>query len=93
MEPGSIIDHEHYGKGKVLSEEDLFWTIDFGKKGIIEISKRNADMLTLLSGPKQPGEQNEIDMEELERTLRRVLAEYSDISENVELAEDGKEER
>jgi hypothetical protein len=84
-EPGSIIDHEHYGKGKVISEEELFWTIDFGKRGVMEITKRNSDLITFLSGPKLPGEQNEIDMEELERTLRRVLEEYSDISENVEL--------
>jgi hypothetical protein len=84
LEPGSTIDHEHYGRGKVLKEEEIFWTIDFGKRGIIEITKRNADLITLLAGPKAAGE-NEYDMEELERTLRRVLEEYSDISENVEL--------
>ncbi|MCX6312668.1 MAG: hypothetical protein NT084_13665 [Bacteroidetes bacterium] len=47
LQIGSTIDHDHYGKGKVLDEQELFWTIDFGKKGIIEITKRNADMLTL----------------------------------------------
>lgn len=85
LEIGSTIDHDHYGRGKVLNEEELFWTIDFGKKGIIEITKRNSDLITLLAGPKVPGDKNNYDMEELERTLRRVLEDYSDITENVEL--------
>lgn len=85
LEIGSTIDHDHYGQGKVLSEEELFWTVDFGKKGIIEITKRNSDLITLLSGPKPARTQNDYDMEELERTLRRVLEDYSDITENVEL--------
>ncbi|HET6991522.1 MAG TPA: hypothetical protein VFJ43_09375, partial [Bacteroidia bacterium] len=55
---GSTIDHEHYGKGKVIGEEELFWTIDFGKKGIIEITKRNSDLITLLAGPKSAEDQN-----------------------------------
>ncbi|MEO5642557.1 MAG: hypothetical protein ABIQ40_20700 [Bacteroidia bacterium] len=85
LEPGSTIDHDHYGRGKVLDEEELFWRIDFGKRGVIEITKRNSDLITLLAGPKTGEELNPYDMEELERTLRRVLEEYSDISENVEL--------
>lgn len=85
LEIGSTIDHDHYGNGKVLEEQELFWTIDFGKKGIIEITKRNADLITLLAGPKSSDEKNNYTMEELERTLRKVLEEYSDISENVEL--------
>ncbi|HTL82843.1 MAG TPA: hypothetical protein VL651_14115 [Bacteroidia bacterium] len=82
--PGTIIDHEHFGKGKVLSEEELFWRIDFGKRGVMEVTKRNADLITIVS---LPGEENEhpYTMEELERTLRRILESYSDISENVEL--------
>ncbi len=85
FEPGSTIDHDHYGRGKVIEVEEIFWRIDFGKRGIIDITKRNANLITLLSGPKTGEEQNGYDMEELERTLRRVLEEYSDISENVEL--------
>ncbi|CAN5865946.1 hypothetical protein BH11BAC7_BH11BAC7_03660 [soil metagenome] len=85
LEPGSTIDHDHYGRGKVLDEEELFWRIDFGKRGVIEITKRNSDLITLLAEPKTGEDQSPYDMEELERTLRRVLEEYSDISENVEL--------
>ena len=82
--PGSIVEHEHYGRGKVLDEEDLFWTIDFGKRGTFEITKRNASLLTFISTSELQNE-NGFTMEELERTLRRVLEEYSDISENVDL--------
>jgi hypothetical protein len=85
LQIGSTIDHDHYGKGKVLDEQELFWTIDFGKKGIIEITKRNADMLTLLALPRENENNNSYTMEELEKTLRRVLEDYSDISENIEL--------
>ena len=85
LEIGSTIDHDHYGQGKVISEEELFWTIDFGKRGIIEITKRNADLLTLLSLPRNEQNNNSYTMEELEKTLRRVLEDYSDISENIEL--------
>jgi hypothetical protein len=81
---GSIVEHDHYGRGKVVNEEQLFWTIDFGKRGIFEITKRNADLLTFISTAEEQN-QNGFTMEELERTLRRVLEEYSDISENVEL--------
>ena len=82
---GAIVDHEHYGRGKVLDEQELFWTIDFGKRGTYEITKRNAALLTLLAAPGEEQTLNGFTMEELERTLRRVLEEYSDISENVEL--------
>jgi hypothetical protein len=84
ISPGDLIDHDHYGRGKVLEEHELFWTIDFGKRGIFEITKRNADLLTFISSAEEQSK-NGFTMEELERTLRRVLEEYSDISENVEL--------
>ncbi|MBI3510151.1 MAG: hypothetical protein HY064_05770 [Bacteroidetes bacterium] len=83
--PGTIIDHEHYGKGKVMEEKNFSWLIDFGKRGVIEIVKRNADLLTLVALPGEEKNKNQIDMEELERTLRKVLEDYSDISMNIEL--------
>jgi hypothetical protein len=80
---GAIIDHEHYGRGKIIAEHELFWTIDFGKRGTMDVTRRNAELITLLA---LPGEnQYDFTMEELERTLRRVLEDYADVSGNVEM--------
>lgn len=74
--PGSVIEHDHYGRGKIVDEHELFWTIDFGKRGRMEVTKRNAELVTLIS---LPGEQPQypFTMEELEQTLRRILEEYT----------------
>lgn len=74
--PGSLIEHEHYGKGKVLEEHELFWKIDFGRRGQMEITKRKSDLITLLALPGEEQNQYPFTMDELERTLRRILEEY-----------------
>lgn len=82
---GAIIDHEHYGKGKITEEHPLFWVIDFGKRGIMEVSKRKSELLTLIAAPGEETSQYPFTMEELEKTLRKILEEYYG-GENVELA-------
>jgi hypothetical protein len=74
---GAIIDHEHYGKGEILEEHDLFWVIDFGKLGILEVTKRKIELLTLVALPGDETNQYGFTMEELEKTLRRILEEYN----------------
>jgi hypothetical protein len=82
LPPGSVILHEQYGKGRVLSEHELFWTIDFGRLGVMDVTRRKEDLLTLVA---LPGEnQNAFTMEELESTLRRILEEYQG-GGNIEL--------
>ncbi|HTF06184.1 MAG TPA: hypothetical protein VK826_19270 [Bacteroidia bacterium] len=82
---GSIIDHEHYGKGKITEVHSVFWVIDFGKKGVMEVSKRKAELITLIALPGEENNQYPFTMEELEKTLRRILEEYNG-GGNVELA-------
>lgn len=82
---GAIIDHEHYGKGKITEEHPLFWVIDFGKRGTMEVSKRKSELLTLIAAPGEETSQYPFTMEELEKTLRKILEEYYG-GENVELA-------
>jgi len=82
---GTIIEHDHYGRGKIVEEHELFWTIDFGKRGTMEVTKRNAEMITLVALPGEEQSQYGFTMEELEKTLRRILEEYSDMSQNIEL--------
>jgi hypothetical protein len=83
--PGSIVDHEHYGKGKITEEHPVFWVIDFGRKGVMEVSKRKSELLTLIALPGEENNQYPFTMEELEKTLRRILEEYNG-GGNVELA-------
>lgn len=75
--PGSTIDHDHYGRGKVIEEHELFWTVDFGKRGRMDVTKRNAELVTLISLPGEEQNQLGFTMEELESTLRRILEEYT----------------
>lgn len=74
---GSRIDHEHYGKGKITEEHPVYWVIDFGARGTMEVSKRKAELLTLIAAPGDETSQYPFTMEELEATLRRILEEYT----------------
>lgn len=82
---GCIIDHEHYGKGKIAEEHPLFWVIDFGVRGVMEVSKRKAELLTLIAEAGEENSQYPFTMDELEKTLRRILDDYNG-GGNVELA-------
>lgn len=84
--PGTRVDHRHYGKGTVVSVQTLFYTIDFGTRGIMDISRRQEDMLDVVSDEESASEgKTTFTMNELEATLRRVIESYSDISQEVEL--------
>ncbi len=87
---GSIVDHENYGKGKVVAIDPLFFRIDFAKRGVLEISKRTAgNVLTVIS---VSSDLNILDMdqEELKQLLRDVIEEYSDLSKPIPLTEKWK---
>lgn len=84
---GMRVDHRHYGKGTVVAVQTLFYSIDFGTRGIMDISKRQQDMLEIVTDeePAADGGKTNYSMNELEATLRRVLESYSDISQQVEM--------
>lgn len=82
IEAGTYVEHEKYGRGRVIAVHEHSYKIDFGKRGIYEISKRSEDTLTIIEH-----QENETDMNELEATLIRVLSEYSDITKPVELGD------
>lgn len=89
---GALVDHEHYGKGRITESHELFWKIDFGKRGIFEVTKRKSELLTLIALPGEEQNQYPFTMEELESTLRRILDEYGGASD-VEMGgrwQDGK---
>lgn len=83
---GTIVRHEVYGKGKVMKVDDLFYKIDFGAKGVIDISKRAEDMLKVIEEPPSFGEED-VPMDKLEKTLVQILDKYLGITEVVSLGE------
>lgn len=83
---GTIIEHDSYGQGKVIDTQELFWTIDFEKRGVIDISKRQQELLRIVTEDEQAKTNNTFTMHDLEYTLRSLLENYSDSqSEFVEL--------
>ncbi len=80
--PGMTIDHLRYGKGKVITVDEHVYTVDFGKLGVIELTLRKAEEdITIL--PTETS--TDIDMDELEKMLIRILNDYSDIQKPIEL--------
>jgi hypothetical protein len=85
FETGDAVIHEHYGKGKILKNAELFYTIDFGKRGIIDISKRSED---LLKSDLSVMAENESDSEEyFEKKLIRILEKYQGLNEVVPMGD------
>jgi hypothetical protein len=78
---GAIVEHEKYGRGKVVAVHAHAYEIDFGKRGTYEIALSSEDLLTVID-EQPPGN---MDMNELEKTLIKVLDAYSDISKPIEL--------
>jgi hypothetical protein len=84
MEEGTAVDHEKYGKGTVIAVFEHGIEVDFGKKGTYVISKRNEHLLSIIDKNET---ENDTDMSQLEETLIRILNNYSDISQTVELGD------
>lgn len=83
---GTIIKHEHYGKGKVVKVDELFYTIDFGPRGVIEISKRSEDLLKVIEeAPELSSE--DVSIDRVEKTLTKILDKYLGITETVALGD------
>jgi hypothetical protein len=79
---GNIIEHQDYGRGTILETAELFYTIDFGKLGIRDISRRSEELLRLVEETTY-----DMDKNELEKSLIRILESYSDISQVIEMGD------
>jgi len=85
---GTKVKHVNYGKGTVVKVEDILYKIDFGSRGVLDISKRSAEeLLEVLEEETSSGGSEEISISHLEKTLIRVLNQYSDIQQVVELGD------
>jgi hypothetical protein len=84
---GMTAIHPTYGKGTVIKVDTTFYTIHFPNRGNLDISKRT-EGLEFAEDLVDPAASDEtLDMPLLERTLRHILTEYSDIQQTVQLGD------
>ena len=80
---GSRLEHPQFGEGILAGESANGWRVAFFGKGIIEIPK-DADIGWL---ERVQNQEQMIDPYDLRYTLKKVLEEFSDLSEPVLLGE------
>lgn len=85
FEEGDSVIHEHYGRGTIIKNADLFYAIDFGEKGIIEITKRSEDLLSEDLSANEIKDESTEDL--MERKLIEILEKYHGITETVEMGD------
>lgn len=81
---GSRIEHQKYGEGIIAGILPSSYRVAFFGKGIVEVDK-NPEQWEVLE--KYQSEEQMIDPYDLRYTLKKLLEEYSDISEPVLLGE------
>jgi hypothetical protein len=83
---GNKVKHENYGLGKVMKVDEFIYTIDFGARGVIDVSTRNKDMLKVIESAPETLDK-ELNMSDVEEVLIRILDKYNGIQEIVPLGE------
>jgi hypothetical protein len=84
---GMLVKHPIYGKGTIVKVDTTFYTIHFPNRGNMDISKRTEDLELFEPAVETQSEEEEFSMTQMERTLRRLLNEFSDIQHTAPLAE------
>jgi hypothetical protein len=84
---GMLVKHPIYGKGTIVKVDTTFYTIHFPNRGNMDISKRTEDLELFEPVVEIQSEEEEFSMSQMERTLRRLLNEYSDIQHTAPLAD------
>lgn len=84
---GSRIEHNRFGEGIVAGHTPTTLRVSFFGKGIVEVEKESSEWEVL---EKYQDEEQKIDPYDLRYTLKKVLEEFSDLSEPVLLGEKWK---
>jgi hypothetical protein len=88
MEPkyrtGDRVIHDRYGEGKILKTESIYYTIDFGQQGVMDISFRSEDQIKA-APTDTAGFEDGQDL--FERRLMEILHRYQAVQENVPLGD------
>lgn len=83
---GTKVKHPQFGIGKVEHVAEYHYVINFDARGIVDVSKKFAGLEIL--GPKNAEDENtDIDTDELEKAVERVLRKWNGIGEVVPLGD------
>jgi hypothetical protein len=83
---GNKVRHENYGLGTVMKMDEFIYTIDFGTRGVIDVSARNTDLLKVVESSPEI-QDREVSVSDIEELLVSILDKYNGISEVVPMGE------
>lgn len=84
---GQAIKHPIYGKGKIIKITGTLYTIHFPNRGNLDISGRTEGLELLEEESQRSDSGEEISVSQVEKSLRKILSEYSDIQQIVPIGE------
>jgi len=82
---GTKVKHPQFGIGKVEHVAEYHYVVNFDMRGIVDVSKKFAGLEVL--GSKQNDENSDIDSDEIEKAVERVLRKWNGIGEVVPLGD------
>jgi len=82
---GTKVKHPQFGIGKVEHVEEYHYVVNFDARGIVDVSKKFAGLEVL--GPKNVDDEVEVDADEIEKAVERVLRKWNGIGEVVPLGD------
>lgn len=83
---GTKVKHPQFGIGKVEHVAEYHYVVNFDSRGIVDVSKKFAGLEIL--GPKNvEDEDTDIDADEIEKAVERVLRKWNGIGEVVPLGD------
>jgi len=84
---GDIIKHPIYGKAQVVKVGETFFTLNFPSRGNMDISKRTEGLEWISAGDEVTEEVETLDLDQVRSTLKRLLEDFSDVSQIIPIAE------
>jgi hypothetical protein len=83
---GTKVKHPQFGIGKVEHVAEYHYVVNFDSRGIVDVSKKFAGLEIL--GPKHVEDEDmDMDTDELEKAVERVLRKWNGIGEVVPLGD------
>jgi hypothetical protein len=84
---GQAIKHPVYGKGKIIKVTGTLYTIHFPNRGNLDISGRTEGLELLEEESQRSDTGEDLSMSQVEKSLRKILSEYSDIQQTVPIGD------
>jgi len=86
MQTGTKVRHENYGIGTIMKVDEYIYTIDFGARGVVDVSARNKDLLKVIEEKQLPTDVD-VNLGDIEEILTRILEKHNGLQEIVPLGD------